>query len=319
MLASARAFFEGIIDYAGLFPPAELSLPQAMANYLRYRQEPDGWMLGRFICPAGRLKELAAFREETTRSGPLRLALLGRGGKDQTEFAQNLALDLNDSVSFAELGKGIAQAETFEVKLPHVLPLNTDRDGYRQGQTVGSMLAVSRLWKKHALAATFFECPWTEPMSVAEFAEALRFGSGRHVGWKLRCGGLTASAFPTPQQVARVLIECCTSGNPFKATAGLHHPLRHFDEKLKTPMHGFVNVFGAAILLHAREIEPGEVEAMLTDEDAGHFAFDDAGFSWLNHRASTAAIRQARQEVVTSFGSCSFEEPRDDLRRLGWI
>src|SRR3974390_3223737 len=96
MLASARAFLEGIIDYAGLFPPADLPLDQALANYLRYRREPESWMLGRFICPAGRLKELTIFQDEIAAAGPLRLAVLGRGGKDESEFLANLRLDMSE-------------------------------------------------------------------------------------------------------------------------------------------------------------------------------------------------------------------------------
>jgi hypothetical protein len=45
----------------------------------------------------------------------------------------------------------------------------------------------------------------------------------------------------------------------------------------------------------------------------------ETGFSWKGYYATTEAIRSARQVVVTSFGSCSFDEPRDDLRGLRWI
>ena len=53
-----RAFMEGLIDYAGLFPPARLDLDVAMKDYLRYQEERSSWMLGRFIIPAARLAEL---------------------------------------------------------------------------------------------------------------------------------------------------------------------------------------------------------------------------------------------------------------------
>ena len=82
MNASLRALLTNVVDYAGLFPPAELSLDASIRNYARYRREPESWMLGRFICPATRLHELAPYVGELFASGPpLAVAAPGRGGK----------------------------------------------------------------------------------------------------------------------------------------------------------------------------------------------------------------------------------------------
>src|SRR5579871_4947635 len=79
MSASLRALLAGVIDYAGLFPPAKLPLDRAVRHYARYRTEPEGWMLGRFVCPASRLMELAPYHDELFRDGPpVLLAALGR-------------------------------------------------------------------------------------------------------------------------------------------------------------------------------------------------------------------------------------------------
>src|SRR5438552_2660541 len=96
MNASLRAFLEQILDYAGLFPPAQLPLDQALRNYLGYRQEKDGRMLGRFVCPAQRLAELVPFRKEISAGGPLALSVLARGGKDAKELFDNVRTDLAD-------------------------------------------------------------------------------------------------------------------------------------------------------------------------------------------------------------------------------
>src|SRR4051794_28088056 len=101
MTASLRALLSGILDYAGLFPPARLPLEQAIRNYARYRTEPEGWMLGRFICPAARLAELTPFVEELFREGlPLAVSALGRGGKTFEAFTLGLESDLNDIAAF---------------------------------------------------------------------------------------------------------------------------------------------------------------------------------------------------------------------------
>src|SRR5581483_10724564 len=58
MFATARALFEHIVDYAGLFPPAKLPLPEALRRYAADVSGPRQWFVGRFVCPATRLEEL---------------------------------------------------------------------------------------------------------------------------------------------------------------------------------------------------------------------------------------------------------------------
>jgi hypothetical protein len=134
---------------------------------------------------------------------------------------------------------------------------------------------------------------------------------------KIRTGGLTADAFPDAEAVARFVGECMRRRLPFKATAGLHHPLRcvkpltYERDAPHGTMHGFVNLFlGAALPDRAAEI--------LFDDDPRAFAFDDDGASWRGTRISNAELASMR-ECAISFGSCSFEEPIDDLKELGWL
>jgi hypothetical protein len=135
---------------------------------------------------------------------------------------------------------------------------------------------------------------------------------------KLRTGGLEASAVPTAGQVAFAVAECGAAGVPLKFTAGLHHPLRHFDPGLQTTLHGFVNVFVAGVLA-AAPLPEETLGRLLDDMEADHFAWVADGLSWEGHRATLAQVEQARQQCVVSFGSCSFDEPRHDLRELGWL
>jgi hypothetical protein len=138
-------------------------------------------------------------------------------------------------------------------------------------------------------------------------------------GFKLRCGGSTAQAFPSAEQIAFVIRSATMNQVPLKATAGLHHPLPHFDTSVGAKMHGFINVFGAGVLGYTRHLEPSILVGLLHDENRGHFVFDDTGFHYGVLHATTEEIAEARQEAVISFGSCSFDEPRDDLRSLGWL
>jgi hypothetical protein len=54
---------------------------------------------------------------------------------------------------------------------------------------------------------------------------------------------------------------------------------------------------------------------MLDDEEPASFSFTDDFFAWREWKIPTERI-PARRELVTSLGSCSFDEPRDDLRAL---
>src|SRR6266702_4477127 len=77
MSASLRALLAGGIDYAGMFPPAKLSLEVAFRNYLEYRKSPDAWMLGRFICPAQKLGEVTNLLQECPIGQPVAISMLG--------------------------------------------------------------------------------------------------------------------------------------------------------------------------------------------------------------------------------------------------
>jgi hypothetical protein len=138
-------------------------------------------------------------------------------------------------------------------------------------------------------------------------------------GFKLRCGGPEPAAIPSIDDVALALTRCRDQQVPFKATAGLHQALRHFDAGLESPVHGFLNVFGAGILSHARRLSETQVRLIVADENPKDFAFDDDGFHWHDWHATSAEITRARKNLVLSFGSCSFDEPLEDLRNLGLL
>lgn len=139
-----------------------------------------------------------------------------------------------------------------------------------------------------------------------------------HLRAKIRTGGLTADAIPPVENVASFVRACAEKRIAFKATAGLHHPIRCQKALTYEPgspravMHGFLNVFFAAAL-------PQQADKILREENARAFAFDDGGVWWHDLRVTTEEIARVRETLFVSFGSCSFEEPIDDLRELGWL
>src|SRR5262245_40743196 len=198
MRASLKALLEGLIDYAGLFPPAKLPLPEALASYQRYRDGDDAWMLGRFVCPASRLKEIP---KDVT----LSCSAIGRGGDTPEAFLAGLDADL------ADITASHVQVEALEVKLPpDAEQLMRLIDGVERRLTTSGI-------------TVYFEVPWADRAAVMKLFAAL-FGRPC-CGSKIRAGGLEASAFPSSDDLTFALLNAVSSGRPCKATAGLHHPL----------------------------------------------------------------------------------------------
>jgi hypothetical protein len=91
--------------------------------------------------------------------------------------------------------------------------------------------------------------------------------------------------------------------------------VRLFHESVETEMHGFLNVLGAGVLALEHNWNEREITRMLEDEEPGSFSFTDDYFCWREWDIATGRIR-AHRDLATSLGSCSFDEPRDDLRAL---
>jgi hypothetical protein len=239
---SLRALLENLIDYAGLFPPAALTMQDAVRNYARYRDGEHAWALGKFVVPQARASEVPK---------EFPLSILGVDEVKATTEEEIVAFPPGVYVEIAD----IALLDAIQ----------------RHGQRA-----------------------------------------------KIRTGGITPDAFPAIGNVAEFLRACKAKGVAFKATAGLHHPLRCVKPLTYEPnaplgtMHGFLNVFLAAALLE-------HADAILAENDPSAFTFEDDGASWRGHGVSTEEIAATRRDFATSFGSCSFEEPIADLHALGWL
>jgi hypothetical protein len=163
---------------------------------------------------------------------------------------------------------------------------------------------------------------YMEPVSLqsSTLANLIEAASGRPgFGVKVRCGGPSAESIPSTAALAHLLAVCRERGVPFKATAGLHHPVRHDDAALGVKAHGFFNLFGAAVLGYAHSLTEEELLPILEDERAEDFVFDDSSFQWRGIPIYLETMQRVRERFVTSFGSCSFEEPIADLQHLGLL
>jgi hypothetical protein len=141
---------------------------------------------------------------------------------------------------------------------------------------------------------------------------------------KIRTGGLTPEAIPSADEVAAFLAGAAARRLPFKATAGLHHPVRSMRALTYAPaspravMHGFLNVFAAAAFAWGGA--PHEMlREVIEETEPGAFGFGEGSFEWRGRKLTLEQITNARAQFAHSFGSCSFEEPVADLRSLGLL
>lgn len=282
ILSSTRALLGGLIDYAGLFPPAALDLPAAWRNYQEYRNGPNQWALGRFVIPATKLSELRQLPSGKTAGSSLTVLVGANVDKDLA--------------AAAEVG-----ADSVELKASTVTQIRSAAERLPSGVTA------------------YFEIPTDG--NPAGLISAISEVGGRA---KVRTGGVTADMFPGPRDLARVMQACADEQVPFKATAGLHHPVRSLHKLTSGPgsdsvvMHGFLNVFIAAALLRAGE-ERQKINRLLEDQNTDSFHFENGYVKWKDEELDVEQIEDARKNLAIAFGSCSFDEPLSDLKKLGML
>jgi hypothetical protein len=332
--APIAALFKDLIDYAGLFPPAKLDMVSAVKAFAAHRASPHAFGLARFVCPASRLTEFAKAAAPllpslddvpvgvsvVTTVGGARSArgavvepnTNGHGYQPPNPWTLSVLIDgpLDDNLAAIEQFNNdhyknhhySACVDTVEIKV--AVPDSID-------------LAMDRLPEE---LYPFFELP--PNADVRSFGTAL---AGTGAGAKLRTGGVTPDLFPAAEAIADFLLVMNSAHVPFKCTAGLHHPLRAAYPLTYEPgspthvMHGFLNVFLAAAIVRELDADKPTVVHLLTETHPEAFRFSPEGLSWRGLRLSTAQIEDAREEFALCFGSCSFDDPVNDLGRLNLL
>lgn len=315
---------EGIIDYAGLFPPAGLDLDKAIRNYAAYRKGEDAWMLSRFIIPVTRLPDLRPYGEELFEPDPpFDFSVLGTGNETIGQFGTQLDAIIAQCKDFHNAHGETVTTDILEIKLPEEAAYSGDSALLSELMNgVARRLGEHAHTPKYVFYETFFDRNWEQEIAALLEAVAMhnRQGGGlghyRYAGFKLRCGGTEAEMVPPPVQVAFALNRAREEGVAMKCTAGLHHPVRHYSDSVETKMHGFFNVFGGAMLSYAHDLTDSELLEIIEEENWGAFRFREEAFTWNNHAVFSGEISELRKVAMISFGSCSFDEPREDLKDL---
>lgn len=297
-MKAVDALLSGLIDYAGLFPPAREDMRTALQNYVSYRESNDRPALGRFIVPVSRLNELEQTGNDLMQrravSEPWRLSVLIA---DQTRVGAQAIIDFN-----ARHGSGSSDGHAV-IDVAELKATTPDQIARYQSELPGSF-------------NVYFEIPTRG--GVTSLVQAIARAGARA---KVRTGGVTPESIPPAEEIVDFIVACQSARVAFKATAGLHHPIRGSypltyepDSKIGA-MYGFLNVFVAAALIYSGEGKATAIAA-LGESDPRAFLFDDDGIIWRGKRVTAEQIEASRRDFATSFGSCSFREPIDELAAL---
>ncbi len=297
-MKAVDALLAGLVDYAGLFPPSSEDMRDALENYASYRASEDRSALGRFIVPVSRLKELEDAGGSLMPRGrgeePWRLSVLVAG---DVHAAAEEMLGFNSRHQSGS-SEGNAVIDVAELKAG-----TTDEIARQSAELPESF-------------TPYFEIPIAG--DVAPLVQAIARAGARA---KVRTGGVTPQTIPPADEVISFIAACRRERVQFKATAGLHHPIRGSYKLTYEPnspvgtMYGFLNVFVAAALIYSGESREAGIAA-LKESDPSAFTFEDDAIVWRDKRITADQVAASRHEFAISFGSCSFREPIDELAPL---
>lgn len=290
---------DGIIDYAGLYPPASLDMEPMVSSWVDGLASEHDWMLGRVIVPASRLDEFESVSKDRMPCGedeePWVLSSLLTPSTGSSLQEQ---VDRIQAFNEAHAGEGNGGAVIDVVELPGPDAAEIDRTLDQLPEEV----------------FPFFELP-----ADGDIRGMLAVLVGSDAGAKIRTGGMKPEMYPSPSQLSNFIVQCSLADVPFKATAGMHHPLVNHNEHVGARQFGFLTVFLAGVMANEGEESTEAIESMLLRTSLEGIEFSGEGIQVDGVQYGLDAIEDSRIAFCLSFGSCSIDEPVEDLVGLGLL
>ncbi len=284
------ALLNGLFDYAGLFPPADLDMPAAVVEYDELLDLPWQWAIARFITPAASLSRFTA----------------AAGVEDLGSWCLSGLLPPADDPEFAA---AVDAVHAFNA--PHEEPV-IDMAELKMGGDADRVEHAVELLGPSILPV--IEVDWQSDPRGGIAAVA---GAGACA--KIRTGGIRPELYPPVEAVAEFIVHCAAAGVPFKATAGLHHPMPNRNEKVGADEHGFLGVFLGAAAAYGLQATAEDVAAILQCGDRSTITFDDQHAAIAGFKIPLELIAESRQEFAMGFGCCDPREAWSDLFAMSLV
>ncbi len=289
-----RAIMTGILDDASMFPPAAAPLEATLGLHAQVARSPWREVQGRLLLPASVLERLPDERALLGLEGPLQVGAVVGSPADPTPAA------------------GLQQVREAAEALSHRDPAVTIASVEVRGEDVGATIEQARALGDHLrLDQIAVEVPvrGTTPDDIAAAVTrvAAAASDDPRIVAKVRCGAVDPAGVPTTDELAAFILTAATSGVPFKATAGLHHPdaiPAGGDRR-----HGYLNLLAAAHAAQAHGDDHRSTVVDLLERTVDDIAVTDLHLVVGTHRLSADDVRRTRWSGLRTFGTCSFTEP----------
>ena len=318
---SFKVFTNNLFDYEGQLQPANLSLSNALNNYMRYRKEDYSWMLSSFVCPAKLLPELGELiKNKYADEKEIKITVLGEGGNTEKEFVSALTDDVEIWKEFAKSNETTVITDAFDVKLPTEVV-----QSYNSKVLSSLVFLISELITDNIPGSKmiFLEGQlnnrWKKSVKIVIEAIKTHNLSFSNTSFKLRVGGDKSQEFLESKQIAYVIRECLKREIEMKVKGGLQNPLTQIDENTKSEKPGFINVLSAGVIAMRHNISDHGLMEVLKDKDINNFTFTDENFLWKNWEINLKDINYARKYLMISCGCSNFDDNIDGLKTIGLI
>ena len=305
MTQLVRAFQQQLIDYAGIFPPSQLPVEEALKNFVKYQQDEENWKLNTFILSldqAMKAQELI-LQQDGKQQIPLSITI---PKVEEADFSSKMKAVTNQLLELKATLVGRASIIAIEIPIP-----STDITVLQAIAQLLQQLDI-RVYCEIPILGRSLEEVDQDVAAIKQANEQLNIA----LSLKFRTGGVTKDLFPTSKELANALMSGAKQQLPIKFTAGLHHPIRMYRREVEDRMFGFVNVIFATLVAYCQKANLHTVSAILSEEDATAFAITPEKIEWQFITVDELEVIKLREQFDMCFGSCSFDEPTTEFKQL---
>ncbi len=329
-MQSLNIFMQGLLDYAGLFPPATLSLQNSLKNFAEYYHHNQKEWLGKFILPINKINETISILNKqnifSTLENKAQLSIILSNCKSLSEYkncAQNDLISIKNLIN--QIGNTINIC-SFEI-LPPIDIFNSGNTDLLKNFLIYSSEVLFEFKDK-----TDFYCELPLSEKLNDYLTTIKIHNENinllKISVKLRTGGVTQQQIPSSKDIAEAIFLCAKHKIPLKATAGLHVPVPNENLQVGAKLHGFLNIFSCMllcynqILIDKNIINIEEIKKIISSYSYKDFKFSETGLQIGENKdrfISNQSMTALRKNYIKSFGTCSFLEPIGHLHENHFI
>ncbi len=326
-----HSLIEHLFDYAGLFPPAKLSLPTALGNYTLYQEHEYKNMLGKFILPIQKSNEYLKLIENDKLNKQLSLILTAP--KNEHELVQSLSTDCINIIKIVESNSS-SLIDAFEIRFFDEFYEYDHKTLHQLFSNIFNSLSQALKNQSSQSFEFFCEMPFLKVEILHHFFNFIQdhnnTKSAQKIFIKLRAGGITPSLVPNSNSLAEMFLLLSQFQFSFKMTAGLHIPVPNYNSNVGATMHGFLNVIFASMFAFYNSNSEGAktetnellntIASIIKNLNYDHIQCENNKITLIlstnplqKISFPLEVIKKFRKNIFKGIGTCDFIEPIETL------